>query len=294
MGIQTLCKQVENTYNNLLLGYRYDRSQDNTNVLKLLVPNMLRIGRINSRALDGPVKLSSDTTKMLGDIQGKYEAWYKIWLETYVPKLMMTKKGFKNSRDLAKNDIVYFQKEEGALSSPWSMGVIEQIVRGRDGVIRRVVVKYRNFKEDFDRFTDRSVRRLIKLYSVDDPDIYSDLGKVQARIDELVGNNLSNRADSVNLGGFDMGDKVLVSRTNPLVFQGRCNCCCLAHCQVSVHNCYGTKVLPMDLPTMDLPCMDIPLDVDVEITEVVDEDEEKDGLTSLILSTKLRVPRFVR
>ena len=78
MGIQTLCKQVENTYNNLPLGYRYDRSQDNTNVLKLLVPNMLRIGRINSRALDGPVKLSSDTTKMLGDIQGKYEAWYKI------------------------------------------------------------------------------------------------------------------------------------------------------------------------------------------------------------------------
>ena len=54
---------------------------------------------------------------------------------------MMTKKGFKNSRDLAKNDIFYFQKEEGALSSPWSMGVIEQIVRGRDGVIRRVVVK---------------------------------------------------------------------------------------------------------------------------------------------------------
>jgi hypothetical protein len=58
MGIQTLCKQVENAYNNLPLGFRYDRAQDNTQNLKL-VPNMLRIGRINSRALDGPVKLSA-------------------------------------------------------------------------------------------------------------------------------------------------------------------------------------------------------------------------------------------
>ena len=104
MGIQTLCKQVENAYNNLPLGYRYDRSQDNTEVLKLLVPNMLRMGRINSRALDGPIKLSSSNKKMLGDIQEKFKAWYKVWCEVYVPKLMTKKSDFKNSRDLVKMD----------------------------------------------------------------------------------------------------------------------------------------------------------------------------------------------
>ena len=99
MGLQTICKQVENACNNLPLGYRYERDQDNTSTLKMLVPNMLRTGRINSRALDGPVKLSNDSRKMLGQIQDKFEAWYKIWAEVYVPKLMAQKKGFKNDRD---------------------------------------------------------------------------------------------------------------------------------------------------------------------------------------------------
>ena len=69
MGVQTLCKQIENSYNNLPLGYRYDRSQDNTEVLKMLVPNMLRTGRINSRALEGPVRLSNDNRKMLNKVK---------------------------------------------------------------------------------------------------------------------------------------------------------------------------------------------------------------------------------
>ena len=178
MGVQTLCKQVENAYNNLPLGYRYDRSQDNTEVLRMLVPNMLRTGRINSRALDGPVRLSNDNRKMLGEIQDKCEAWYKVWCEVYVPNLMTQNTGFKNSRDLQVGDLVYFQKKESELSSPWTMGKIDQIIRGRDGVIRRAIVKIRNTSEEFDRVTDRSTRKLIKLFSADDPDLQVDLSKL--------------------------------------------------------------------------------------------------------------------
>ena len=39
---------------------------------------------------------------------------------------------------------------------------------------------------------------------------------------------------------------------------------------------------------MDSPRMDVPLEVDVGMADVL-EAEEADGLTSLILSTKLRV-----
>ena len=45
-GFQTLCKLVENDYNNLHIGFKYDRDQDNTKTLK----NM-RLGRINTRDL---------------------------------------------------------------------------------------------------------------------------------------------------------------------------------------------------------------------------------------------------
>ena len=51
-GLQTLCKLVETQYNNLPLGYHYSRAADNIALLKILTPNMLRIGRSNQRSLD--------------------------------------------------------------------------------------------------------------------------------------------------------------------------------------------------------------------------------------------------
>ena len=306
LGIQTLCKQVENSYNNLPLGYRYDRSTDNTKLLKLLVPNMLRHGKINSRSLEGPVRLSSDSNKMLSDIQKRYESWYKIWLEVYVPKLMFTKREFKNSRDLAPDDIVYFQKEKGSLSSPWTFGIIEQIIRSRDNIIRRVIIRYRNHNEEHDRRTDRSVKGLIKLYSMEDPDLYTDLSKIQARIDELTGYNtvdqnrtsseesnsdLGNLAASVtmeDLGGRSYAQPTVISK--PLMLQGKCQCCCQYHCRVSFHNLYGTKSYHQKLPSPEIDsllvsdsgsyCPDEPCDV-------MEESTEFDSFTSLVMSNHL-------
>ena len=71
---------------------------------------------------------------------------------------MHQKQGFRNDRDLVPGDIVYFQKSESALSSAWTLGRVDQVVRSRDGLIRRVIVKYRNSNEEFDRVTERSAR----------------------------------------------------------------------------------------------------------------------------------------
>ena len=295
MGIQTLCKQVENAYNNLPLGYRFDRSQDNTEVLKLLVPNMLRMGKINSRSLEGPVKLSADNKKMLGDIQKKYEAWYKIWCQVYVPKLMATKSGFKNSRDLAVEDIVYFEKEESALSSPWIMGVIDQVVRGRDGIIRRAIVKYRNFKEEFDRFTDRSVRKLIKIYSVDDPDLQHDLTKVQARIDELLGNGVHVDAASTSMEVSSETSNQGAAQPNALTkskfLQDKCQCCCQAHCNVSLHNYSGTKTFYQALPSMEDQVISLFSREQIQEADMEEFEEicDKDNFTALIMSVGLNL-----
>ena len=276
MGVQTLCKQIENTYNNLPLGFRFDRSHDNTPILKMLVPNMLRVGRINSRALDGPVRLSGDNVKMIGRIQETYEAWYRIWCEVYVPKLITQKAGFKTSRDLKPDDLVYFQKKQGELSSPWTMGKIDQVIRGRDGVIRKVYVKYRNANEDFDRVTDRSTRRLIKLYSADDPDLHIDLSKVQSRIDEL-GGRMDGRVNEHGEDGANCG--VMESSL-------RCDCCCLSHCNVAFHNLYGTRTYVDALQAV--PVVEFDDVMDLEELDLIDEEEdecqEPDSLTALIMS----------
>ena len=44
MGYQTLMKLIENDLNNLPFGYGYGRSADNSPLMKLIYPNMLKIG----------------------------------------------------------------------------------------------------------------------------------------------------------------------------------------------------------------------------------------------------------
>ena len=287
MGVQTLCKQVENAYNNLPLGYRYERGQDNTKTLKMLVPNMLRLGRINSRALDGPVRLSNENRKMLGEVQDRYEAWYKIWCEVYVPKLMSQKKEFKNDRDLEVDNMVYYQKKESELGSPWVIGKIDQIVRGRDGVIRKIIVKYTNPKENFARLTERSARKVIRIWSADDPDLQADMLKVQARIDQLQGHLDEEAAGGANaVLVLQDGGTLLPCCPDANPVKG-CQCCCLAHCKVTFHNIYGSKPFHQTLSTTAGFELAAKVDNDVEEQEHTKEEDtegEVDNITALIMS----------
>ena len=59
-GLQTVLKLIENQMNNLPLGYIFGRDSDNSPLLKMICPNFLRVGRINDRSLDGPIKLPND------------------------------------------------------------------------------------------------------------------------------------------------------------------------------------------------------------------------------------------
>ena len=52
-GLQTVLKLIENDFNNTPLGYSYGRDADNTPILKIITPNLMKIGRIHSRSLDG-------------------------------------------------------------------------------------------------------------------------------------------------------------------------------------------------------------------------------------------------
>ena len=303
MGIQTLCKQVENSYNNLPLGFRYDRADDNTKTLKMITPNILRIGRINSRALDGPVRLSNDTRKMLSDINEKYAVWYKLWCEVYVPKLMSQKKDFRSDRDLEKDDLVYYQKKDGNLNNAWVIGKVDQVVRSRDGIIRKVIVKYQNSKEEFSRVTERSIRSLIKLWSIDDPDLHADLQIIQARIDELRG---QKQRDGEDGQGSCLG---LVVEKKEDCLHGvlvrpvrgedlKCGCCCTSHCSVGFHNLYGSRSYQHEF--LDLGLMEKTAIVDGCEDKFSEEDDGEDGslgsgadsLTSYLMSVHSAFAQF--
>ena len=116
-GVQTLASLIANDINNIPLGYAYGRDENNSPLLRLLSPNMLRIGRNNGRALDGPIRLPAGPREIMVNVEKCYSGWFKIWNEVLIPKLIRTPKWFKSDEDLKDGDIVYFQKRESELGS---------------------------------------------------------------------------------------------------------------------------------------------------------------------------------
>ena len=64
------------------------------------------------------------------------------------------------------------------------MGMVEQVNTGKDGLIRRVVVKYFNETEKNARMTDRAVRSLVRIFSIDELCLSEDLAELQKVLDK--------------------------------------------------------------------------------------------------------------
>ena len=56
-GLQTVMKLIENQVNNVPLEYTFGLDVDNSPVLRIITPSMLRHGRNDMRSLDGPIQL---------------------------------------------------------------------------------------------------------------------------------------------------------------------------------------------------------------------------------------------
>ena len=177
------------------------------------------------------------------------------------------------------------------MASAWCIGRIDQIVRGRDGKIRKVLVKYTNANENFSRVTERSARSLIRLWSIDDPDLSEDLKKIQDRVDELVGGD--------DRTGLLVTDSLAGSSQDAIVLVGvelikpesdvvkKCRCCCSAHCKVQFHNMYGSRAYQhklVDIKEFELSWMDEDMDLEETFLEEEEELFDPDNLTAYLMS----------
>ena len=91
---------------------------------------------------------------------------------------------------------------------------------------RRAIVKYRNANENLDRVTDRGIRSLVKIWSLDDQNVDEDLAELQTRLKN------SDQAEEVL--------NQLISVGPDAIPQVLCNmpklkldsCCCVNHCRI--------------------------------------------------------------
>ena len=103
---------------------------------------MLRHGRLNSRSLDGPIRMPKGPKEMMSKVEELYDSFFKLWNVVCIPRLLQQVKWFKSSPEIKVDDVIYFQKVDNVLSQKWSIGQVDSVVRSKDGVIRRVNVRY--------------------------------------------------------------------------------------------------------------------------------------------------------
>ena len=74
--------------------------------------------------------------------------------------------------------MVLFTKNEGSVVNTYQYGMVHEIELSRDGLIEKVVIKYRNSSENTDHFTTRAVRDLVLIHPVDEIHIMEELGNI--------------------------------------------------------------------------------------------------------------------
>jgi len=90
--------------------------------------------------------------------------------------------GLTVRRILQIGDIVLFTKVDSVISSQYQYGIITDVEPGKDGVVRKVKVSYRNSNESSNRETYRSVRNLVLIQSTDEFDLMEELAE-KAKVD---------------------------------------------------------------------------------------------------------------
>ena len=166
---ETLCAQLSNSLNNMPIAL--SKSTASLEYADILTPNRLKLGRNNDRSPAGPMKVTSDSSKIFQLNQKIFDTWFEAWLITYVPKLMLHPKWFDNDANIKIGDVVLFLKSEKELSNDYQYGMIVEVNKGRDGNIRSATVKYRNHTEKADRFTTRATRQLVVIHPSDELDL---------------------------------------------------------------------------------------------------------------------------
>ena len=100
---ETLVQQVANSINNMPIGLK--NKCDQLENLDILTPNRLILGRNNNRNPTVPLKVKHDLRGIIESSRAIVDAWFKVWLTSYVPSLLEQPKWFTNDRSLRVGDV---------------------------------------------------------------------------------------------------------------------------------------------------------------------------------------------
>ena len=144
--------------------------------LNILTPNLLLLGRsstVNPGGFEEP-NLNSRVTI----IRNIVDLFWRNWTAIYAPTLVKQSKWLSEERGVKEGDIVLVA-DSNVIRGEYRLAIVSKTTASRDGVPRRVLIKYKNFKvgESLRQYkgapyttVERSVQRLSLLIPVEDQD----------------------------------------------------------------------------------------------------------------------------
>ena len=184
-GWMTTLKLIERDVNMIPLGF-LTHTGDETSLLRVLTPSMLKLNNLSNRAPVGVFQTPDSANDMMSKITDTYRLWYKVFSTAYIPYLMVRQKWNEDGINLSKGDIVYFKLTESPMGSDWRVGKVEHVKEGRDGVVREVVVAYKHELDGTSSCVERPARNVVRLFNIDDTPLIDQCKDIEKFASELL------------------------------------------------------------------------------------------------------------
>ena len=94
------------------------------------------------------------------------ESWNKAWEEQILQSFIPKRSQWTKTDDLPQaGDICIFQRTEMSLGGPtYRIGRVREAVKSKDGLVRKLILEYKNANEKVFRTTDRNPRQTAILH----------------------------------------------------------------------------------------------------------------------------------
>ena len=108
LGWTCVAKLLECQVKSVPIGYFLHETGVTNPLLRILTPNSLRLISLSDQSPVGMFDIPGKAADMVGDIEQKYETWYNVFNDTYVPLLLGRKKWHVGHENLMLGDVIYF------------------------------------------------------------------------------------------------------------------------------------------------------------------------------------------
>lgn len=131
-----------------------------------LCPNELLLGRASNHAPVG-VWLEEDTNKRMDCLNNIVTAFWRKWQRDFFPSLVVQQKWQTAKRHVKTGDLVLVQ-DSNAVRGVWRFAQVDATPTGHDGLVRDVVVRYKNQQSGskYEGTSDVKIRRFIHRLAV--------------------------------------------------------------------------------------------------------------------------------